>query len=96
MPRPWAGDGGRGAGSGVARILEAGEGGRIGLGYLRAMRGAAWGTGGGSPKRRQEGGAPVFNRGRKKMILWVDLDAKRKEARGLFVNAKFPTVLRLK
>ena len=61
-------------------------------------RGAAgrWGTVGGGPKRRQEGGAPVFNEGRKKMILWVDLDAKRKEARGFSVNTKFLTVLGLK
>jgi hypothetical protein len=54
------------------------------------------GTGSGGPKRRQEGGAPVFNGERKKMILWVDLDAKRKEAKGFSVNTKFPTVLGLK
>ena len=46
------------------------------LGGKPRVRGAA------AAKTAARGGAPVFNRERRKKILWVDLVVKSKKARG--------------
>ena len=48
------------------------------------------------PAAGQDRQRPYFQWSEEGDELWVDLDAKRKEARGFSVKLKFPIVLRLK
>ena len=80
---------------GVAAMLRASEGGGVGLGCLRATCGGGGGAKQGQGRfpaaaaaqnngERWRGRQPCFCAEEEE--LWVDLDAKRKEARGFSVN----------